>query len=96
MSKWIVIAGELFDSVIVRDEISTNDMPALQFIFLFGSGDEEIVSRSRKLRTTFINAIHLELENLDETCNVPLKEYLLEATKERPLDWNTSELFSKI
>ena len=95
MSEWIVIAGELFDSVIVRDEISINDMPAVQLTSLFGSADEEIKSHSRNLRTTFINAIHLELENVDEACNVPSKDDLLEATKERPLDWNASASFSK-
>ena len=80
MSKWIVIAGELFDCVIVSDEIAINDMPAVQLTSLFGSTDEEIMSHSHKLRTTFINTIYLEFENVDEACNIPSKEYLLEAT----------------
>ena len=42
LSEWIVIAGELFDSIIIRDELSISQMPAVQLTTLFGSSSNEM------------------------------------------------------
>ena len=42
LTEWITIAGDLFDSVILRNEISISDMPPVQLSSLFGSTEESI------------------------------------------------------
>ena len=42
LSEWIVIAGDLLDSIIVRNEFSISDMPPVQLSSLFGNSDESI------------------------------------------------------
>ena len=44
LSEWIVIAGDLFDSVIVRDELSITQMPAVQLSSLLGNSTNELKS----------------------------------------------------
>ena len=95
LAEWIVIAGDLFDSVIVRDEISITEMPAVQLSSLFGSSETKMKSYANDLKNTFINAIQLELENVAEECNIPTKEELLNATKAHPLNWNAVSSFTK-
>ena len=42
LTEWITITGDLFDSVILRNEISISDMPPVQLSSLFGSSEESI------------------------------------------------------
>ena len=44
LSEWIVIAGDLFDSVIIRDELAITQMPAVQLSSLLGSSSTEMKS----------------------------------------------------
>ena len=41
--EWIVTAGELFDSVIVRDEFAISNMPPVQLSSLFGSNEDNTI-----------------------------------------------------
>ena len=60
LSEWIVIAGELFDSIIIRDELSISQMPAVQLTTLFGSSSNEMKEYMYHLKETFVNAMHME------------------------------------
>ena len=40
ISEWIVIAGELFNSVIICDKLTISDMPSVQLSSLFRSNEE--------------------------------------------------------
>ena len=94
LSEWIVVAAELFDSIIIRNELSISDMPPVQLSSLFGNSEEEMKIYIQSLKNTFIDAIYKELgiTTLD-SCNVPTKSNLLNATKSSPLDWNAVENF---
>ena len=93
-SEWIVVAAELFDSIIIHNELSISDMPPVQLSSLFGNSEEAMKAHIQSLKGTFIDAIHKELgiTTLD-ACNVPSKTDLLDATKSSPLNWNAVENF---
>ena len=81
-----MIAGDLFDSVIVRDELSITQMPAVQLSSLLGFHSQELNSYIRDLKSIFVDAINMELKNCVESCNVPSKIEVMNATKSSPLD----------
>ena len=94
LSEWIVVAADLFDSIIVYDELSISDMPPVQLSSLFGNSEEETKTIIQSLKSTYIDAIYKELGNTCiEVCNVPTKEDLLSATKSSPFDWDALENF---
>lgn len=96
VTEWIVIAGELFDGVIVRDELSISDMPPVQLSSLFGSSEKDINIYIKSLKGTFIDAIHEEISPTTiESCNVPPKDTILSATKSLPMNWNAVDSFTK-
>jgi predicted GIY-YIG superfamily endonuclease len=95
VADWIVIAGDLFDSVIVRNEISISDMPPVQLSALFGNDDEASRDYCRSIKSTFVDAIQLEFGSAIERCNIPSKDEILLATKSTPFDWDPIESFSK-
>ena len=95
LSEWIVIAGELFDSIIIRDELSISQMPAVQLTTLFGSSSNEMKEYMYHLKETFVNAIHMELGESVEYCDLPSKEDILNASKCNPLQWDALKSFKK-
>lgn len=96
LAEWIIIAGDLLDSVIINNEFSISDMPPVQLSTLFGSNDEEIKSYINGFKDTFIDAINMELGNATLlSCNIPSKEDLTAATKSNPLQWNALSSFQR-
>ena len=88
LMEWITIAGDLFDSVILINEISISDMPPVQLSSLFGSTKESIREYCQKKKGIFYESIKLELEDTMELCNVPSKDDMLAAKKSNPLTWD--------
>jgi hypothetical protein len=96
ITEWIVIAGELFDGVIVRNELSISDMPPVQLSSLFGSSEEETITYIRSLKNTFIDAIHEELTPITfELCSIPSKATILSASKSLPMNWDAVDKFTR-
>ena len=93
LAEWIVIAGDLLDSIIVQNELFISDMPPVQLSTLFGSNDEEIRQHVISIKKTFIEAISLELGSSYDDCNIPPKEQIINASKAFPLHWNALESF---
>ena len=90
-----MIAVELFDSIIVRNEILISDMPHFQLTQLFGSDDSDIQDYFQQIKNKFIDAITKELGNIIKIFNVPSKEDILSRTKFEPLNWNPIISFKK-
>ena len=88
LSEWIVIAGDLFDSVIVRDELAITQMPAVQLSSLLGSSTNKLKSYIQDLKSIFVDAINMELKDCIDSCHVPSKMDVMNATKSNPLDWD--------
>ena len=83
-----MIAGDLFDSVIVRDELSITQMPAVQLSSLLGNSTNELKNFVQGLKSTFVDAINMELKDCIDSCNSPSKEDVMNATKSNPMDWD--------
>jgi len=70
-------------------------MPAVQLITLFGSSSNEMKAYMYGLKKIFVNAIHMELRESDENCDLPTKADVLNASKCNPLQWDALKSFKK-
>ena len=55
-SKWIVTAGDLFDSVILHDEIPITDMPPAHQTALNDCKDQEVLDTWISMKEQFLSA----------------------------------------
>ena len=90
---WIVTAGELFDSIIVRNVLSITDMPSVQLSSLLADMEISIVAYRQTIMADVVGAALLELDGAIETCNIPSKEALLETGD--TVEWDPVSSFSK-
>ena len=95
IDKWIVTAGDLFESVIVRNEIPINDMPPALQVALNESKDEEVKSRIRSMKDTVLQAAFREMESTLDLYNIPDIHDLGHATKANQLQWDPIASFSR-
>ena len=95
VADWIEIAGNLFNSVIVRNEISISDMPPVQLSALFGNDDKASRDYCHNIKSTFVDAIQLEFGNMIERCNILSKDEIILSTKSIPFDWDPIQSFNK-
>ncbi len=61
LDQWIVTAGDMFDSVILRNEIPITDMPPCHQTALNQSKDEEVVKLCNQMRNNLIGAAFREM-----------------------------------
>ena len=89
VDSWIITAGELFDSVIIDDEIPISDMPPVQLTALFADIEESKDSYKTGIKSNIIDAALKELsETAIENCNIPSKQDIMNATKDLPYQWD--------
>ena len=89
LQSWIVQAAELFDSVIVDNQLTISDLPAVQQSVLFNEIDEKNKAFLDKVKSNVIDAAFKELgESTIEQCNIPSKNDLMNASKSHPLEWD--------
>jgi predicted GIY-YIG superfamily endonuclease len=92
LASWVVVAGNLFDQVIVKDELPISEMPPVQLSTLFGNNEDAIKDHIKERKEVLINAIVEEIgQTTIERCQVPCIEQLKLATKSSPVQWNASE-----
>ena len=92
--EFITITAEIFNSIIVYNELPILDMPPVQLSTLFRNSNEDINLYVKTLKLIFFEAIYKELgQNTFDAYNVPSKEDILNATKSLPLDWNGADSF---
>ena len=96
LSSWIVVAGNLFDQVIVKDELPISEMPPVQLSTLFGNDEEAIKNHIKERKEILIKAIVEKIGEVTvQTCQVPSIEELQHAKKSAPIQWNASECLVK-
>lgn len=61
LDQWIVRAGDLFHSVILRDEIPITDIPPCHQTELNASKDDEVLETWNTMNKSFLNASICEL-----------------------------------
>ena len=94
LAEWIVIAGEVLDSAIVRDEIKVTDMPSVQLTSLLASREEDKLKYVQEKRRITLESVVREL-GLEAAQNLPNVEEVMIATKENPVRWDPIESFKK-
>ena len=89
IDAFIIQAGDLFNSVIIKNEIPINNgMPAVQLSALLLENDELFDRFQPDVnKDDVIEAAIRELGDVTTRCNVPTTNELLNATKDNPLDW---------
>mmetsp|Transcript_19481 Transcript_19481/g.27406 ORF Transcript_19481/g.27406 Transcript_19481/m.27406 type:complete len:548 (+) Transcript_19481:1364-3007(+) len=87
VNEWIVVAGDLIDSVIINDEIPITDLPPVQLTSLYS--DPQFNEHKNKIKSNVIDAAFEELkEDTIIRFEIPSKDVLLSSTKESPCTWN--------
>ena len=96
LQSWIVEAAQLFDSVIIDNELSTNDLPAVQQSALFNELDERNRVFLEEVRSNVIEVALNELgSQIIENCKISKKEDLMSCSKECPLTWDPVDHFTQ-
>ena len=95
LQSFIVMSGDLFDGVIIKNEMSITEMPPVQLSVLNASLEEDKVKYRNDLKKNIVDAIFLELGNMVETCNIPAKEDLYNTSIESSLDWDPVSCFRR-
>jgi predicted GIY-YIG superfamily endonuclease len=95
IDAFIIMAGEVFDNAIIKNAIAMTDMPPVQFSLLARSMEDKMIKNRRESLKKTIDAIYIELDELINTCNIPPKEELLNATLNNPCNWDPIASFTK-
>ena len=95
ISNWIIIAGELFDSVIINDEIPITEMPPVLQTQLECVQEEKIYMELDKIKKTIIDSSYQELQHVGHYFGLPIKDTLSNASIECPLKWDLLSNFQQ-
>lgn len=95
IDSWIVYSGELFDSVIIRNEIPVSEMPSVLVSALLSEHGEEVDRYVKKIREDMVDAAIRELGQAVIDCNIPSRESLVNASLENPVEWDAVANFKK-
>ena len=94
LQSWIVQAAELFDSVIIDNELTTADLPAVQQSILFNQINEKNQAFLKDVKSKVIDAALKELgPDTIQNCQIPTKDELMASTKDNPIEWDPVENF---
>ena len=88
IDSWIIHSGDLFDSIIVDNEMPMTEMPAAQLPALLLERDNIFESFKNGLTSDVIRTATREIGDANERCNVPSFEDLSSAALDNPLDWD--------
>ena len=90
------MAYELFNRVIVDNDLPITDMPPILVSKLIASQENEMIENKRNIKSQLILAAFHELgEDTLERCSVPTEQGLLDTTIVPQIQWNPVESFSK-
>lgn len=94
LGEWIVLIGEIFDSIIIYDEMLVTDMPSVQMSSIIQNIEEEMEATLKEQKAKIIDAAKKEFgPELSE--KIPLTQELLSATLETPCVWDPVASFEK-
>ena len=96
LDSWIIMANNIFRSVIVHDEIPLCDMPSMQLTTLLTSMEENDVQCRLRCWENILQAALEEIgERKIDQCCIKHKDLILNAKKSDPLDWDGLSNFRK-
>ena len=91
MQRWVNTAADLFDSVIIRDEIAISDMPPALQTSLDASYEDSVTEAIKQMKSTLISAAFREIGDNTTLYNVPSYEEFMECTRDQPINWRADE-----
>ena len=91
ISAWIVYIGELFDSIIIRNEIPIQDMPPVLQTKLEHVQNEKAAKDIELAQISMIKAAYQELQHIIEFTNLPDVDQYIDQYKNECLSWNPLE-----
>lgn len=94
IADWMVLAGEVFDSVILRNEMMITDMPSVQLSQIWGKRTEEQRNFIQEERMRVLDAALQEI-GVDLSSRLPSKSDILNATKSNPCLYDPCECFER-
>ena len=72
LCQWIVTAGDLFESVIMKNEIPITDMPPACQTALDNSMEEEVVKSWEKMNSNLLGAALREMDLCSNMFSIPI------------------------
>ena len=95
IENWLIQAGDLFDGVIINNQIPITDMPPLQLSTLLQEKNEAFENCKNKLKEDLILASFRELGDAVDRCNIPTHNELFQATLSEPVAWDPVATFAR-
>ena len=95
IDQWIVTAADLFDAIIIRDEIPIADMPPAHQTALEECKDDEVKKICQNLTENMVNAALREMGPCKELYCLPSINELIVATRKNPVLWDPIVNFRK-
>ena len=95
LEQWIVTAGNMFDSVILRNEIPITDMPPCHQTALNQSKDEEVVKLCQQMRSNLIGAAFREMGSNTSLYGLPSQSDINSCCRGTSLSWDPIANFKK-
>ena len=86
MQIWVNTAADLFDSVIIRDEIMISDMPLALQTSLDDPYEDSVTEAIKQMKSTLISAAFRKIGNNTMVYNVPSHEEFMECTRDQPIN----------
>ena len=93
--QWIVTAGDLWDGVILNNEIRITDMPPCHQTALDASKKEEVVTRWSHIRGNLLESAFREMGTNVGLYGIPQLDEIKECTHDHPLLWDPINNFRK-
>ena len=90
LDEYIVMAKQIFDGVLFRDEIPVTDLPPCILTDMLNCKEEELDAFWEEKRRDQLAAIY---KNLPDDADIPSQEEVFVAWKGNPLDWDPVESF---
>mmetsp|Transcript_28417 Transcript_28417/g.59226 ORF Transcript_28417/g.59226 Transcript_28417/m.59226 type:complete len:87 (+) Transcript_28417:401-661(+) len=82
----------VFDDSIIHNSLAINELPLFRMTRL-RAGQKE--SNQEFWRTNIKAQLHSIYENLQHTAVLPLREVLMQVTRESPLNWNAVQTLAR-
>ena len=95
LDSFIIEASQVFDRVIIHNEIPITDMPAVLQASIDHYNEEKLNRKWNEAKDKIVTAALTELEHSLTICNIPTKEVLVAATLENPSGWDALNSFGK-
>ena len=95
IDQWIVTAAELFESVIINNEIPITDIPPSHQTALNAVMDEKVLQKWASMDKNILCASFREMDTCVELYSIPSIQDINDCSRNEPLNWDPVRNFTK-